>query len=116
MRDLHGVLVLVMLAAFAWSRTAADSAETKRNWPQEKCFRYARDWNDALHRFGLAGFSPAFLAGNAEFIRAGCRALGMICPSTAKDRALADALAIRVVNEGLSTTFLPFDCPRGNAP
>ncbi len=109
------LFLLAALVALADGRAAADSVEPKRNWPQEKCFRYARDWNEALSRYGRNGFSPEFLRGNAGFIQAGCRRLHPVCPSTAKDRELADALAIRVVNEGMSTTFLPFDCPRRSA-
>ncbi len=108
-------LIAAALAAVAGGRVAADPVEPKRDWPQEKCFRYTRDWNDALRRFGQNGLSAGFLTGNAEFIRAGCRPFRMICPSTPKDRDLVDALAIRVVNEGMSTTFLPFDCPHRNA-
>ena len=106
-------LLVVALVAMAGGRAAAD--QPKRSWPQEKCFRYARDWSEALSRYGGNGFSPEFLAGNAGFIEAGCRRLHPVCPLTVKDRELADALAIRVVNEGMSTTFLPFDCPRRSA-
>jgi hypothetical protein len=88
------------LVALAGGPATADPAAPKRDWTEEKCFRYARDWNEALRRFGPEGFSGRFVAGNAGFIRAGCRPLQPICPATAKDRKLADALAIRVVNEG----------------
>jgi hypothetical protein len=64
-----------------------------------------------LRRFGRNGASEGFLEGNDAFLRSGCRAARMLCPQTAKDRKLADALAIRVVNEGMSTTFLPYGCP-----
>ena len=68
-------------------------------------------WNEALRRYGPSGFSPEFLSGVAAFIRSGCESVAKVCPRTAKDRELVDVLAIRVVNEGMSTTFLPFDCP-----
>ena len=103
------------LVALAGGPATADPVAPKRDWTEEKCFRYARDWNEAMRRFGPGGFSARFVAGNAGFVRAGCRTLQPICPATAKDRKLADALAIRVVNEGMSTTFLPFGCPSGRA-
>ena len=110
-------IVAAALVALAAGRASADPAAAKRDWTEEKCFRYARDWNEALRRFGAEGLSPRFLAGNTEFIRARCRRPDPICPATAKDRKLVDALSIRVVNEGMSTTFLPFDCPHpGAAP
>ncbi len=89
----------------------AAAAEAKRSWSEEKCFRYARDWNEALRRYGPGGFSREFLSGNAAFIDLGCESVDKVCPLTAKDRELVDVMAIRVVNEGMSTTFLPFDCP-----
>ena len=90
---------------------AVNEAQAKRSWSEEKCFRFTRDWSEALRRYGASGFSPEFLSGGAAFIHAGCDSLAKVCPRTAKDRELVDVLAIRVVNEGMSTTFLPFDCP-----
>jgi len=98
--------VLLCAAAFA-----VGGAQAKRSWSEEKCFRFTRDWNEALRRFGASGFSPEFLAGVGAFTRSDCRGADKVCPRTAKDRELVDVLAIRVVNEGMSTTFLPFDCP-----
>jgi hypothetical protein len=101
----------VLFALLCAGAAAVNPAQAKRSWSEEKCFRYTRDWNEALRRFGPAGFSPEFLSGGAAFIRSGCDRDAKVCPRTAKDRELVDVLAIRVVNEGMSTTFLPFDCP-----
>ena len=111
MTRLPRALAAAVLTALAGGPAAADSAGGKRDWGQEKCFRYARDWNEALRRFGQDGLSAEFVAGNAAFIRSGCLSPDKVCPHAAKDRQLADVLALRVVNEGMSTTFLPFDCP-----
>jgi hypothetical protein len=107
-RRLRLVVAPVLLCAAV---VAIGGAQAKRSWSEEKCLRYGRDWNEALRRFGPAGFSPEFLSGGAAFIRSGCERDAKVCPRTAKDRELVDVLAIRVVNEGMSTTFLPFDCP-----
>ncbi len=103
-------LAIVAVAALAGGSAAAEPSEPKRDWRQEKCFRFARDWEEALRRFGQDGLSAEFVAGGSAFIHAHCVAAGTMCPTTAKDRKLADVLAIRVVNEGMSTTFLPFAC------
>ena len=114
MTRLRHALAAGLIAALPAGPAAAEAL--KRDWPQEKCFRYGRDWDEALRRFGRDGASEGFLEGNGAFLRSGCRAAHTLCPETAKDRKLADALAIRVVNEGMSTTFLPYDCPqRGGA-
>jgi hypothetical protein len=107
-RRLRLVVAPVLLCA---ALAAVGDAQAKRSWSEKKCFRYERDWNEALRRFGPAGFSAEFLSGSAAFIRSGCERDAKVCPRTAKDRELVDVLAIRVVNEGMSTTFLPFDCP-----
>ena len=104
-RSLVGALAMLCAVAGVGS-----AAEAKRSWSEEKCFRYARDWSEALRRYGTAGFSAEFLAGNAAFIRSGCESRDKVCPSNAKDRELVDVMAIRVVNEGMSTTFVPFGC------
>jgi hypothetical protein len=102
----------VFLSALSAAPAAADSAQPNPDWPHEKCFRYGRDWSDALLRYGRDGLSAEFVAGNEAFVGSGCLSADKICPRSAKDRRLADALAIRVVNEGMSTTFLPFACPK----
>lgn len=106
------VAALLLSALTAGLPARAASAQVKRDWPQEKCFRYGRDWNEALRRFGRSGLSAEFISRNAAFINSGCVNPEKICPRLAEERRLADVLAIRVVNEGMSTTFLPFDCPR----
>ena len=106
---------MIALCAFASTPAAAGPA-AKRDWRQEKCFRYARDWDEALRRYGRDGFSADFLAGERRLHPFGLRRERVkICPATPKDRELVDVLAIRVVNEGMSTTFLPFDCPSVSA-
>ena len=101
-------LLLTVVCALA---VPAGAAEAQRSWRAEKCFRYGRDWNEALRRFGRAGLSPPFVGGVVAFIGSDCASLDKICPLTAKDREFVDILAIRVVNGGMSTTFLPFGCP-----
>ena len=110
MTRLRHALVAGLIAGLPASSAAPDAL--KRDWPQETCFRYGRDWDEALRRFGRDGVSEGFLEGNGAFLRSGCRAARTLYPETAKDRKLADALAIRVVNEGMSTTFLPYGCPQ----
>ena len=112
MRRSRALLAVLALFAAGPALAEADPDAPRRDWRQEKCFRYTRDWEEALRRYGREGLSAEFVAGNDRFVQSGCANRRRICPSTAKDRTLADVLAIRVVNEGMSTTFLPFDCPR----
>jgi hypothetical protein len=102
-------LVTCLLAIVSGAR--GGDVQPKRSWAEEKCVRYQRDWGEALRRFGREGLSADFVTANQAFIGSGCLSLDKICPRSARERELADVLAIRVVNEGMSTTFLPFDCP-----
>jgi len=104
-------LVAVVLFGAMVAQHSADANETKRNWREEKCFRFERDWREALRRFGEDGLSVECRRGVEAFIRSQCERQAKICPRAARERELVDILAIRVVNEGMSTTFLPFDCP-----
>jgi hypothetical protein len=79
-----------------------------RSWQAEKCFRYKRDFSEVLRRWGLTGVSREFIEGNDAFIAAGCDGGEKVCPRSARDRELIEVLTIRVVNEGMSSTFLPF--------
>jgi hypothetical protein len=104
------VLLGGLIGGFA-EGAMADAKPSQRSWPEEKCFRYQRDWREALRRYGPSGVGAEFLAANEAFIRSGCQSADKICPHNPRERELVDILAIRVVNEGMSTTFLPFNCP-----
>jgi hypothetical protein len=104
-------LVAVLLLGAVLGTVQAEPLAPHRSWREEKCFRYQRDWNEALRRFGREGLSPAFVERNEAFIASGCVRRAKICPQTPRERELVDVLAIRVANESMSTTFLPFDCP-----
>ena len=108
MRFLVFALVAAALALAAPAQ--ADPPAAKRTWAQEKCFRYKRDWTEALRRFGADGLSAAFVGGNEAFIASGCESDAKICARLPRERELVDILAIRAVNAGMSTTFLPFGC------
>ena len=72
--------------------------------------QYKRDFAEALRRWGPAEVSRAFIEGNMAFIESGCESGVKVCPQSARERELVDVLTIRVVNEGMSSTFLPFAC------
>jgi hypothetical protein len=55
--------------------------------------------------------NAAFIDANQAFIDSGCESDAKICARSPRERELVDVFAIRVVNEGMSTTFLPFGCP-----
>jgi hypothetical protein len=100
-----------LAAALILLGSGARGAE--RSWTEEKCVRYAKDWAEALRRFGTDGVSPAFLERHAAFLTGGCAGPRDVCPRTAKDFDLANALTIRAMNFGAASTFLPFPCAQG---
>jgi hypothetical protein len=92
---------------------APASARAERTWTEEKCARYARDWDETIRRFGTQGASAAFLERHAAFLSGGCAGPRDVCPRTAKDLDLANVLTIRAMNFGAASTFLPFSCRDG---
>jgi hypothetical protein len=102
--------VLIIAALPSVQPAQAQPPTAKRSWAEEKCRRYKRDFSEALRRWGPDGVGREFVDGNRAFIEGGCRSDVKICPRSARERELVDALTIRVVNEGMSSTFLPFGC------
>ncbi|WP_123876566.1 hypothetical protein [Fuscovulum blasticum] len=94
-------LVPLLLAALP---AAADS------WPERKCAIFAEAWASAVPDTGPAAPSPGFRAPVEAFLARACADPRDACPTTPADLALADTLALIVVQEGMSTTFLPFAC------
>lgn len=93
--------VLTLLAAPA-------AAET---WPERKCAIFGEAWATAAPSAGAGAPSPEFRGKIEAFIASGCDRPRDACPATGADLALADALALIVALEGMSTTFLPISCP-----
>jgi hypothetical protein len=107
---LAAAALIFSLALPSAQPSRAQQPTGKRSWAEEKCRRYKRDFFEALRRWGPADVTGAFIDANKAFIDSGCESEAKICPQTARERELVDVLAIRVVNEGMSTTFLPFAC------
>jgi hypothetical protein len=81
-------------------------------WSIEKCERYARDWTEALSRYGSEGLGEPFTAAHAAFIDRGCLGPAAVCPRSDREIAIANVMTIRAMNAGMASTFLPFACPR----
>jgi hypothetical protein len=102
---------LIVAALASISSQAGEAAESPRqqSWTEKKCALYTRDWSDALQRLGSNGVSQEFVDGNLAFIKRGCTG-DKVCARTPRDWQLVDALTILVVNQRMSSTFLPFGC------
>ena len=95
-----------LLFLFALSATPIGA----ESWPERKCAIFAKAWTTAAAKDGPKAPSPGFRSGVESFIASGCEAPRNNCPASAEDVAIADALALIVVLEGMATTFLPFSC------
>lgn len=101
---------LLCLFVLAASPIGAES------WPERKCAIFAEAWQAAAPKEGPAAPSPDFRAGVVSFIASGCQTPRDNCPAGPADVAIADALALIVVLEGMPTTFLPFSCEPPASP
>ena len=81
-----------------------------RDWPMEKCARYRSAWVEALARFSAAGLSEAFLADHEGFLASNCKEGRRVCPRSAAEISLANAMTMAALNVGASGSFLPFIC------
>lgn len=113
------IAVLIMVAGSAWAETApliideGVDAETGVNvtpdWRAEKCARFERAWNAVIDGQG-ARMSAGFVEGVDAFVTSRCEHRADICPAPGADFEAADMLALMVVSEGMTTSFLPFGC------
>jgi hypothetical protein len=101
-----------MLAAVAGLVTTEVLAQQPRaeSWTVEKCNRYKKAWSDALERFGRKGLGQEFIDRHEAFLAGGCTAQADVCPKSKEELDLANVLAIRAMNAGTASTFLPFAC------
>jgi len=99
---LRPALIVLMLAP------APALAQT---WPQQKCALFTEAWATSAPAEGKGAPSPGFRQKIEAFIASGCETPRDACPATKADVELADALALIVALEGMSTTFLPISCP-----
>jgi hypothetical protein len=86
------------------------------SWPEQKCAIFAEAWTSSAPASGDKAPSADFRTGVERFIASGCVAPRDTCPSSTADIAIADALAMIVVLEGMATTFLPFSCEGSPQP
>lgn len=79
-------------------------------WSEQKCVLYDRAVQDALGFRGREGLREEFLRENRSFIDGGCQTRGNICPITDAEIEFANLLTIMTMNEGMASTFVPFNC------
>lgn len=101
----RAALALLVLAGPAGAQDAPD-------WRRTKCERYAKDWTEALRRFGKTGLSPDFLTRHDAFLASGCGDPRDVCPRSKEELDLANVMVLRAMNAGTASTFLPFGCKR----
>ncbi|WP_376093321.1 hypothetical protein ACE7GA_25300 [Roseomonas sp. CCTCC AB2023176] len=85
------------------------AAAQSRDWPAERCARYAAATEQAFERIGRAGLGPDFLSAHETFLTSGCRTRA-VCPRSAEELRMADALTVAAMNIGAASTFVPFAC------
>ncbi|SEQ25717.1 hypothetical protein SAMN05428969_2434 [Devosia sp. YR412] len=90
----------------------ATGQEAPTDWPEQKCAAYAAAWSQALDAYGSDQMNYAFMAGNENFIASGCADRAEICPRSAQELDIANALTLALMNAGTASTFLPFKCPQ----
>lgn len=88
------------------------AAQEPKSWAQTKCERYAAAWSALMGRRGKAGLGADFLARHDAFIASGCTSPPDVCPRTAAELDVANAMVVAAMNAGAASTFPPFRCAR----
>lgn len=105
---LCAIMLAILLPSVGFAQT--QGGETQRTWPEEKCFRYGKAWNDVLQRWGTKGVSSEFLSSHNAFIEGGCSERANVCPRSDRELEFANILSIAAINAGITGSFLPFAC------
>jgi len=98
----------VIMTCLAFPVFAQDSEGL--TWSEQKCVLYDRAVQAALDFQGREGLREEFLRENQSFIDGGCQTRGNVCPITDAEIELANLLTIMTMNEGMASTFVPFNC------
>lgn len=77
-----------------------------------RCAHYDKAWRDIVAKRGTAGLSAEFIARHDAFIAAGCSQKPDVCPRSPAELEIANVMTIVAMNDGTSSTFLPFACPK----
>ena len=105
-----GLLALIMAGAVLGEAGAQTVPPSGSAWAQEKCRRYREGYQDLVTRRGKPGPGAAFLRDHEAFLASGCTARASVCPRSAAEIDLANALTVMAMNFGAASTFLPFAC------
>ncbi len=103
-----------MIRALPGLVRASESATPSQRpgWTEEKCRRYRAAWDTLSARTGRRGLGPDFIQRHEAFIGSGCTTQGDVCPRSPEELEAANMLTIMAMNAGMSSTFLPFGCPK----
>jgi len=99
------VVITCLSPAFAQNQQS-------QSWPEVKCARYKKAWDDALARLGTNGLSREFLERHEAFLASGCTAQADVCPRSEQELNLANMMVVAAMNAGTASTFPPFSCRR----
>jgi len=104
-------LGLLALSLCTWPALSIDMAGAqRRQWTLEKCERYKAAWLTLVSRRGTTDLGPQFVESHDAFIASGCTKQADVCPRSARELDVANAMVIAAMNAGGASTFPPFAC------
>jgi len=107
-QGLPAVMAALLTVVFAGDAAAQQPAP--ESWPAVKCQRYKKAYADAIAKFGKRGLGPAFLESHDAFLASDCTVKVDVCPRSKEELDLANVLVILSMNQGMASTFVPFNC------
>jgi len=106
-----GILLFSVILPFGLS--LMNSNAHSASWRETKCSLYQNYRDQTRAQMPKNTTSALFDEQEAAFIASGCTQRSYVCPNSPGELDYANLMAVQMMNEGATGSFLPFACKRG---
>ncbi len=92
------------------SHGAAQTAAQTASWRETKCALYQQHRDETRATMPENTTSALFDDQETAFIASGCTQRSYVCPNSPGELDYANLMAVKLMNEGATGSFLPFAC------
>ncbi|MEQ8393149.1 MAG: hypothetical protein RIB30_19360 [Thalassospira sp.] len=103
-------LSLTHSTAQSAAQTATQSATQTASWRETKCALYQQHRDETRATMPENTTSALFDDQETAFIASGCTQRSYVCPNSPGELDYANLMAVKLMNEGATGSFLPFAC------
>ncbi|WP_430474889.1 hypothetical protein ACQ0MK_03850 [Thalassospira lucentensis] len=92
------------------AQSAAQTAAQTASWRETKCALYQQHRDETRATMPENTTSALFDDQETAFIASGCTQRSYVCPNSPGELDYANLMAVKLMNEGATGSFLPFAC------